>query len=257
VIGFSPDHLTRDAFLGGRIELLQPRSGYRAGVDPVLLAAAVPVRAGQSVLELGCGAGAASLCLAARVAGVDVTGIELQPEYADLARQNAAHNKIAMQVFTADLTALPDTLRHIGFDHIIANPPYFKRGAHSPSPDGGRRVALGEDTPLSDWIGTAAKRLAAKGYLHVIQRADRLPDLLAACAGRLGSLEILPLAARIGRAPDLIILRARKSGRAAFVLHAPVILHEGAEHRADGDSYRDEITGILRDGAPLVWPSRR
>lgn len=255
--GFAPDELTCNAFLGGRVQLLQPRSGYRAGVDPVLLAASVPGRAGQSVLELGCGAGAASLCLAARVAGLAMTGVEVQAEYADLARQNAAQNNVAMQVFNADLTALPDTLRQSSFDHVIANPPYYQSGAHSPSQDSGRRVALGEDTPLVVWIDVAAKRLTPKGYLHVIQRMDRLPDLLAACSGRLGSLEILPLAARRGRVPDLLILRARKGGRAAFILHAPLVLHQGDRHEADGDSYVPEITGILRDAAALDWPARR
>jgi tRNA1(Val) A37 N6-methylase TrmN6 len=257
VSGFAPDDLTCNAFLGGRVQLLQPRSGYRAGVDPVLLAASVPGRAGQSVLELGCGAGAASLCLAARVAGLAITGVEVQADYAGLAVQNAAQNNVEMQVFNADLTALPDALRQPLFDHVIANPPYYQSGAHSPSQDGGRRVALGEDTPLASWIGVAAKRLAPKGYLHVIQRTDRLPDLLAACSGRLGSLEILPLAARRGRAPDLMILRARKGGRAAFVLHAPVIVHQGDRHEVDGDSYSPEITGVLRDAAALGWPARR
>jgi tRNA1(Val) A37 N6-methylase TrmN6 len=256
VSGFAPDDLTRNAFLGGRVQLLQPRSGYRAGVDPVLLAASVPARSGQSVLELGCGAGAASLCLAARVSGLALTGVEVQEKYGDLAAQNAVQNNVAMQVFNADLAALPDTLRQSSFDHVIANPPYYQDGAHSPSQDSGRRMALGENTPLTDWIGVAAKRLAPKGYLHVIQRTDRLPDLLAACSDRLGSLEILPLAARRGRAPDLMILRARKGGRAAFILHAPVILHKGDRHESDGDSYSPEITGILRNGAALIWPIR-
>jgi tRNA1(Val) A37 N6-methylase TrmN6 len=254
---FAPDDLTRNAFLGGRVHLLQPRAGYRAGVDPVFLAASVPGRAGQSVLELGCGAGAASLCLAARVPGLAITGVEVQADYADLARQNAAQNNVAMQVFNADLTALPEVLRQSIFDHVIANPPYYQSGAHSPSQDAGRRAALGEDTPLVKWIDVAAKRLAPKGYLHVIQRTDRLPDLLAACAGRLGSLEVLPLAARRGRAPDLMILRARKSGRAAFILHAPVILHEGDRHETDGESYSPEITEVLRTGAALCWPAHR
>jgi len=252
VSGFGTDALTRDAFLGGRLHLLQPRIGYRAGIDPVLLAAAVPAKPGQSVLELGCGAGAAGLCLMTRVPGLALTGIEQQADYSDLARLNAAENNAEMQVICADLTALPEPVRQSGFDHVIANPPYFRSDAHSPSPDPGRRAALGEDTPLSDWVDVAAKRLNPKGYLHVIQRADRLPDLLAACSGRLGSLEILPL-----RAPDLIILRARKGGRAGFILHAPMILHKGAAHDKDGESYTSEIADILRNGSALEWPGCR
>ncbi|MCO4829001.1 MAG: methyltransferase, partial [Lentibacter algarum] len=62
----TPD-LTHDAFLGGRLKLWQPKQGYRAGVDPVLLAASIAAKAGESVLDLGCGAGAAALCLGRRV----------------------------------------------------------------------------------------------------------------------------------------------------------------------------------------------
>ena len=105
-----PD-LTRDAFLDGRVQAWQPRAGYRAATDPVLLAAAVPARAGQSVLELGCGVGVASLCLAARVPGLEMTGVEVQAEYAALARRNAAENGAALQVVEADLEALPTDLR--------------------------------------------------------------------------------------------------------------------------------------------------
>jgi len=257
VSGFAPDDLTCNAFLGGRVQLLQPRFGYRAGVDPVLLAAAVPVKSGQSVLELGCGVGAASLCLAARVAGLSLTGVEVQPDYADLARRNAAENDMALTVHCADLTELPDAIRQQNYSHVIANPPYYQSGSHSPATNAGRAIALGETTPLQDWIAVAARRLAPKGYLHMIQRSDRLPDLLTACSGKLGSLEILPLSARIGRSPDLIILRARKGGRAAFVLHAPLILHQGAVHTHDGESYASEIAAILRDGAALDWPRHR
>ena len=89
---FADADLTCNDFLGGRVRLYQPVKGYRAGVDPVLLAAAVPARAGDHVLELGCGAGQALLCLAARVPGLRLTGVELQAAYADLARRNGALN---------------------------------------------------------------------------------------------------------------------------------------------------------------------
>lgn len=253
--GFCDDDLTCNAFLGGAVQLWQPRRGYRAGVDPVLLAAAVPARSGQQVLELGCGAGQVLLCLAARVPGLGLTGVELQPEYADLARRNAAENDVALEVETADLSVLPAELRQKRFHHVLANPPYYRKGQHSSAADAGRATALGEETALDLWFGVAARRLLPRGYLHMIQRADRLPEMLAGCTGRLGSVEVLPLAARAGKAPDLVILRARKEGKAPFRLHAPLILHEGSRHERDADSYVPEIADILRHGAALNWPT--
>ncbi|MBK0327661.1 methyltransferase [Rhodobacteraceae bacterium F11138] len=253
---FASDELTQDAFLGGRLRLGQPCHGYRAGVDPVLLAACVPASPGQSVLELGCGAGAAVLCLAARVSGLRAVGVELQPAYAELARDNAARNQIELTVETGDLTDLPATLRQMRFHQVLANPPYFRSNAHSPARDRGRRVALAEsDTALEDWFDVAARRLLPKGYLHMIQRADRLPEMLAACEGRLGAVEILPLAARNRRSPHLVILRARKGGRAAFRLHAPLILHAGDSHDGDRESYTADINDVLRHGQAIEWPS--
>jgi len=253
--GFADSELSCNGFLGGRVQLWQPVQGYRAGVDPVLLAAAVPAKPGEAVLELGCGAGQALLCLGARVPGLSLAGVELQPPYAALARRNAAANGQDIEVIEADFSALPEGLKQRQFHHVIANPPYFKAGAHSQARDTGRQVALGEGTPLADWIGSAARRLAPKGYLHMIQRADRLPDMLAGCSGALGSVEVLPLAPRTGRASELVILRARKGGRADFRLHAPLILHEGTRHERDGESYLPQIRAVLRDGAALPWPA--
>ena len=139
----SPDFdeaaLSRDAFLCGRLHLWQPKKGYRAATDPVILAAACPARAGERVLDLGCGAGAAALCLAARVPGVQLAGLEVQPAYATLARRNAVENGVDMQVECGDLAQMPVALRR-DFDHVIANPPYYPAGG-TRSPNAARATA--------------------------------------------------------------------------------------------------------------------
>ena len=121
----APENLTQDGFLGGRLILLQPAKGYRAGIDPVLLAASIPAESGQSILELGCGVGTALLCLGHRVPGLELTGVELQPSYADCARRNAERNAIAAKIVTADLSKLPLAVRQVRHHHVLANPPYF------------------------------------------------------------------------------------------------------------------------------------
>lgn len=250
---FAPHELSVDAFLGGALQIAQPVKGYRAGVDPVLLAASVCARAGQRVLELGCGGGVASLCLGARVAGLVQQGIEVQPAYAALAQQNARANGIALEVTCSDLTDLSEPLRSRQFDHIIANPPYFDRSRSIAAADLGRETGLGETTPLSAWIVVAAKRLAPKGQAHFVQRVDRLPEILSTLRARLGSIEVQPLSARAGRAPHLVLVRAKKDGRADFILHAPIVVHRGAAHGENAKDYNLLIEAVLRQGAALPF----
>ncbi|WP_135504141.1 tRNA1(Val) (adenine(37)-N6)-methyltransferase [Roseovarius aestuariivivens] len=247
--------VTRDAFLGGALQIAQPKAGYRAGIDPVLLAASLPARPGERVLELGCGAGVAALCLGRRVQGVHLTGLEIQPGYADLARDNATCNRIDLEVITGDLANLPADLRTRHFDHVMANPPYFDRAASTPATDSGRETALGESTPLAAWVAAAAKRTAPRGTVTFIQRAERLPELLGHAAQHLGSLEVLPLVPRAGQPARLVLLRGRRGGRAAFKLHNGWVLHAGDRHEKDGDSYTMATTAVLRLGAALPFPA--
>ncbi len=253
-MGFARGEVTEDKFLGGQLTLMQPRDGYRAGVDPVFLAAAVSAHEGESVLDLGCGVGAAALCLGHRVPGMKIVGVERQEPYADLARMNAFDNDIDMDVFTADLGELPVEVKEEGFDHVIMNPPYHLPDRATTSADPGREAALFEDTPLATWIDAATRRLKPRGYLTLIQKAERLPEILEAMDDRLGSLLVKPLAPREGRAAILVLVQARKGGRGAFRLGAPLILHAGSEHVGDRESYRREVSAILRDGAHLpLW----
>lgn len=244
---------TCNAFLGGKVQILQPVRGYRAGLDPVLLAASVPAQAGQSVLELGCGVGTVSLCLGARVQGLEISAVELQPEFADLAKRNATQNQQHVQVYAGDLADMPGPLRAQSFDHVVANPPFFQRDQGRSSPDPSRETGRGEAAPLSLWVSVAARRLRPGGMLSFVHRAERLPDLVKACDDILGSIEVLPLQPRTGRIAKLVILRARKGGRTAFRLHAPITLHQGSHHMRDGDDYTPLITSVLRNGAALPF----
>jgi tRNA1Val (adenine37-N6)-methyltransferase len=252
----SDSHLTRDAFLGGRLQIWQPAHGYRAGTDPVLLAAACPARPGERVLELGCGVGVASLCLACRVEGLSVIGVERQADYADLAARNAREADLPVSIVTADIAKLPADLREMSFDHVIANPPYFKAGSGTAASDAGREASFREDTDLSQWAGVARARLRPRGWLTMIQLAERLPDVLAVLGG-FGSISVRPLQSRIGRPAGRFLLRARKGGRAPFQLLAPILVHEHAAHTEDADSYTPEVQAVLRDAGALDWPDGR
>ena len=242
---------TWDAFLGGQLTITQPEKGYRAGADPVFLAAAVPAKNGQRVLELGCGNGVAMLCLLARVAGVRVAGVDRDVGALELAQKNLATNGYTGETFAADIPELPDAIRQQSFDHVMTNPPFFDRRHGSAAADSGREAGRGESTTLGSWLDVAVRRLSPSGTLTLIQRAERLPDCLAALDDRVGDVSVLALAPRKGRAAKLFVLQAKKGGKGPFRLAPPMLLHRGETHIQDGDSYTDAAAAILRRGAFL------
>lgn len=240
---------TEDRLLDGRVVLLQPKTGQRASADAVMLAAAIRAKAGERILELGCGTGVAMLCLAARVAEVTVTGLELQPGLVALARQNIARNAMAgrLDVLEGDLRQPVAALAPGSFAQVFANPPYFDPARHRVAQDAGRALARhgGGAGEVGAWIAAMLRHAAPRGRLTLIQRVEQLPAVLAALEGRAGSLELLPLQSRAGEPAKRMILRAVKDGRGPLRLLPPLVLH-----RADG-SYHPAIEAVLRDGAEL------
>ena len=255
-MSFAEEELTCDGFLDGRLRLLQPRAGYRAATDPVLLAAFVPARPGERVLELGLGAGAAALCLATRVPGLELHGLELQPAYAELARRNAAANRLPLTVHEGDLRRPPAALHGPGFDHVLMNPP-FHVAAATPAADPGRDRANREgEAAIADWIDAGLRRLRPGGWLALVHRTHRLAAILAALEGRAGRAQILPVAGRAGRPATRLLLRARKDRRGDLALWPPLILHEGSSHIVDRDDYTSTARGVLR-GVEGLLPDAR
>ena len=244
---------TFDRFLGGRVVVEQPLKGYRSGADPVFLAAAAPAEPKDRILELGTGAGTALLCLAARIQVAHLTGVERDPALAALARTNAKRAEVPLRVIEADLMHLPAGIRAETFDHVLTNPPFFDRSRGSKASEDGREAGRGADTPLAGWMDVAIRRAAPKGRLTVIWPAARLPDMLACFDSRVGAINIKPLSPRQGRAAELVLISAIKGSRTPARLLPPLVLHDGARHEKDGDSYTAEAAGILRDAAALTW----
>ena len=204
------------------------------------------------MLDLGCGVGSAALCLAARVPGLDLQGLEIQPEYADLARANAALNKASFEVHDGDILAMPAALRARVFDAVMANPPWYP-GGETPSPDPGRDKARRTDLGMAPWVAAALSRTLPGGHVILIQRTEYLAGILTALDGPAGDISVLPLAARAGRDAKRVIVRARKGSRGPMRLAAPLVLHEGAVHDRDGDDFSERAEAVLRHGAPLEF----
>ena len=246
--GSGPAALTEDALLSGRIRLRQPADGARVAIDPVFLAAAVPAEPGQVVLDVGCGSGAASLCLAARVPQCRVVGLELQRELVRLAGDNAALNGMEGRVsmVTGDLLRPPPRFSPGMFDHVMANPPFLPRGSGTPAPSPARAAATIEgEASLADWVRFAMAMVRGKGTLTFVHRADRVDALLGHLAGRAGEVVLFPLWPAAGRDASRILVRARKQVAAPARLAAGLVLHE-----PDG-RFTAAAEAVLRGGGGL------
>ncbi len=242
--------LSDDAVLGGRLRLLQPRSGHRFGHDAILLAAAVQARPGERALELGSGVGAAGLALAARVAGLSVAMVEIDPTLAGLANDNARRNGLADRVsahcldVTAPAAAFADAgIAAASFDHVLSNPPFNDPARHNASPDPRRRGAhIGPD--LQPWVTTAARLLRPQGSMTLIYRADGLAEVLNALAGEFGAIAVVPIFPRPYAPAIRVVVRAVKGSGGPLTLHPGLLLNEQGHPTQAAEA-------ILREGATL------
>ena len=249
-----PPTLTEDAFLGGRLRLLQPEKGFRAGIDSVFLAAAVPCAAGEAVFEAGIGPGVAALCLLARNPGVQLTGVEVASRYAMICEENARRNGAGdrLRVIHADVR---DAMRrdHIGmpapgsFAHAMANPPVFEEAKSTASPNllKSQAHAFGpEDLEL--WVKLLHAMLANRGSVTIVHRADALGQLLDSMQNRFGDIRIAPLFPRRGTAASRILIQGIKGSKAPLQILPGLVLHDA------GNGFTPEADSVLRDGAAFT-----
>lgn len=247
--------VTDDAFLGGRLNILQPRQGYRAGLDAVMLAAAVPDRGAPfCVLDAGAGVGTAGLCVAWRLRHARVVLVEREPDLVRLARENVARNGLGdrVSVVEADVakvsTAALDAcgIPEAGFDQVIANPPYHVEGAGTAAPNGLKAAAHAmPETALDGWWRFLARMAKPGGEVLVIHKASALPDLIEAAEGRFGALAATPLFSRAGAPASRVLLGGIKGSRAPFRLEAGFVVHD-----ADG-AFTPGAQAVLRLGRAL------
>jgi tRNA1(Val) A37 N6-methylase TrmN6 len=239
---------TEDRLLGGRVRLRQPAAGYRVAIDPVFLAASVPAGPQQTILDVGCGVGAAMLCLAARVPQSRVVGLETQRDLVRLAGDNAILNCVEARVsaMMGDLLHAPPRLSPGTFDHVMANPPHLASGQAILSPVPGKAEATIEgEAGLANWVRFALAMARPKGSVTFIHRADRIDALLAEIAGRAGELVVYPLWPAPGKPAVRILVRARKQITAPARLASGLVLHD-----TDG-RLTPAAEGVLREGQGL------
>lgn len=242
--------VTQDYLLGGKVAIRQPTHGYRVAIDPVFLAASVCAEPGETVLDIGAGVGAASLCLARRLPQVRVTGLEIQRDMLKLAVDNITLNDLRgrVEMLHGDLTAPPPRLAAGTFAHVMTNPPYLEAAKGNPSPHEGKQTSHMESSAtLERWAKFSLLMVRPKGTITFIHRADRLDQILALFSGKVGEVTIYPLWPGKDKPAKRVLIRVRKNSNAPMTLLPGMMLHDFQGR------FTPEADYILRDGVGLVW----
>lgn len=246
--------VTDDAFLGDGLHMLQPRDGYRAGIDAVLLAATVTGGGRLRVVDLGAGAGVVGLCVARRLSDARVVLVERERELVDLAQRNAIRNKLGdrVAVVSGDVTGKAESLRLAGvnegsFDVVLANPPFHLTGRGTAAGNALKAASHAmEGGQLDAWVRCAARLARPGGTFAMIHKADAVGDILAAFGQRFGGVKMKPVYARPGEPAIRVLIQGTKGNRAPLEMLPPLVLH------GEGQGFTSELNAILRDGGVLA-----
>lgn len=247
-----PD-LSDDAFLGEALHVLQPRRGYRAGLDAVLLAASAQIPDGSRVLDVGAGVGVVALCVAHRCPSLEITLVERDPQLAELARRNVERNGLCarLRVIQADvsqpLASSPELLALAeSFDWVLSNPPYHASAAGTAASDALKAASHAMPAGgLERWLQFMASMVRPSGTMGIVHKADALDEILFACRRRFGGLNVVPVHPRAEAMANRVIVSGTRGSRAPMKILPGVILH-GEDGR-----FLPAIDAVLRQGDKL------
>ena len=233
---------TLDAFHRGRFFLVQPKdAGHRAGMDAMMLAAAVPSDFAGRLADFGAGAGAAGLAVVSRCPSAKVVLVENAPPMLVFAKQTVArpenrHLEDRVSIVEADVSLAGKARSAAGladgvFDFVVMNPP-FNAGHDRATPDELKRGAhVMTDGLFERWVRSAAAIVRPRGGVAIIARPQSIAEILAALRGRFGKVEVLPVHPRPDRPAIRIVARAVRASRAGLSLMPPLCLHEAGSDR--------------------------
>lgn len=254
--------VSENTILDGRISLLQPKTGYRASIDALFLAASVSINPEDepkskafsshphSVLDIGTGAGSALLACASRLPSISGVGLEFQRDMVRLANQNIVKNGFQdrLEVMQGDLLVPPPRLAAGSFSHVMANPPYYESQAAVESPRDTKALSNHDNgITLDKWVDFAFRMLKPKGYASFVFTAARFDDLMACLYGRFGEITFFPLWPKQGREAKRVIIRARKNVKCNARILPGMVVHDEA------GEYTSEAKNILLNAGGISW----
>lgn len=240
------DQTTKDRILGDRLILIQPARGHRAGSDAVLVAAAVPAKAGDRLVDFGAGVGTAGLAVALRVPGVQTVLVEIDPDLAAYAAANIAENGLSARVVAGDVAHLGKDLEaDLAADHIVSNPPYNPPGGRAPADEATGRARIAPEGQFDAWMRAAMRILSPGGTITFIHRPEALAEILAGLENRFGGIVLRFVHGSADQPAIRVLVQAKKAHRAALRILPPLILN------ATGGGFTPEAEALHRHLAPL------
>lgn len=224
--------LTADTLFAGHLVCKQYDQGYRFSIDAVLAAHFCRPQSGAHVLDLGCGSGVISLILAYRHPGLQVTGLEIQPELVSLARDNINANSMTERasVIEGDLRNIKEYFPPESFDIVVSNPPYRDPGSGRVSPTDQRARARHEiDAVLTDIVAAVAYAVKNRGRVVFVYPAPRAMPLIHSLKTlRLEPKRFQPVYSYPGGDDAcLVLVEAVKNGGEGVRVLAPFYLYTG------------------------------
>jgi tRNA1(Val) A37 N6-methylase TrmN6 len=244
------NNFSQDYILGNKILIKQPKQGYRAGIDPIILAAAMQPNKGDTVLDIGTGVATAALCLATRINDIKITGIEQQRNLVRFATDNVRFNNFhdRIEIISGDLMSPPPRLSGGTFAHVMANPPYFEHEKTRPSPYESKAISNQEGSAtLEQWLRFCLLMIKPKGTITFIYRAERIDELMSYFYNKLGDIKIMPLWPCYQKSAKLVLIKGVKGSYGKCELLRGLSLHQPNGY------YTNEAEEILRNAKALNW----
>jgi tRNA1Val (adenine37-N6)-methyltransferase len=234
--------ITIDDFLNGRLQVKQKKTGYRFSIDAILLAHHVQPKADDVLLDLGTGCGILPLILSVLHPAINIYGVEIQKELADMAAANVKNNGLEARshIIHTDMRRLTPTMFNGPVDMVISNPPFRKINAGRINPDDQRALARHEIAiTLTELVQTASGLLRTGGKFILIHLAERLTELMVAmCNARLEPKKLRMIHSRRESKAKLVLVEGRKNARPGIITAPPLFVYRN-------EAYTGEVEDML------------
>ncbi len=211
----------------GNLAIIQSSTQYRFTTDAVLLANVVSGVAGKKVADLGCGSGIISILLSVKKHARHVTGIELQPQLADMARRSVAHNNLQDAVDIVCGNMLDVCKQYAGtMDCVVCNPPYRKLGSGKTQLEDHLAICRHEIAiDLAGVIASGAKMLNTRGSMYIVHQSCRLAEICYTYKQYgIEPKDIYPICTTEGKPPSLVIVRGVLGGAVDTIVHNTIVI---------------------------------